>query len=218
MNAKVYEIGKDGRMVESISRFDNLEPGTVIQWGGNMAFPVTNFCILAKLPAGNYGTQYECYNMDRPENNARLQRVEARSIKSPDDPAIWHSQHYFIQSETVPAETVAQCLADHKAQRAAFDKRVNELKTEDDRLESIGRELWPTLLGDCPAVIVAEHHKNESDSMSDYFASRVTERVILAASSHKRDIFSEFRKAAGKIPETRHLETAPAKPADADEY
>lgn len=55
------------------------------------------------------------------------------------------------------------------------------------------------------AVIVAEYHKDESDSMTDYFAHTTTETIIIGYSMHKKDLFSEMRKAAARIPETAHL-------------
>jgi hypothetical protein len=55
------------------------------------------------------------------------------------------------------------------------------------------------------ALIVAELEKDESDSMTDYFATSTARVVALAWSSHKRDIFSEMRKAAAKFESTQHL-------------
>lgn len=55
------------------------------------------------------------------------------------------------------------------------------------------------------AAIVAELEHDESDSMSDYFATRTFRRVFLAWSAHARDLFSETRKAAATFAETAHL-------------
>lgn len=217
MKTRVFEMGKNGGLVPLLEKFTDLKNGTMIEWGGNVAFPVTRFCILRKNE-GDWGVSYDCFNVDKPEVNALLQRVEARSIRLEDDPELWHSQHYFIQPEIANDETVASYLLQHYNQKKAFDQRNSELQAEADALEATGRELWPSLLGDCPAVIVAEKHHNDSDGMTDYYGSHITKRVILASSSHKRDIFSEMRKAAALLPETKHLSTPPAKPADADDY
>jgi hypothetical protein len=54
-------------------------------------------------------------------------------------------------------------------------------------------------------AIIAELQQDESDSQSDYFASRTTTTIVLALSSHGKDLFSEMRKAAALMPETAHL-------------
>ena len=55
------------------------------------------------------------------------------------------------------------------------------------------------------AAIVAEHHEDASDIQSDHYAHKTTERVWLAWSRHKRDLFAEMRKAAATFDETHHL-------------
>jgi hypothetical protein len=55
------------------------------------------------------------------------------------------------------------------------------------------------------ACIVAEYETDQSDMMTDYFATRTETQVPLAWSRHKRDVFSEMRKAAATFKPTRHL-------------
>lgn len=55
------------------------------------------------------------------------------------------------------------------------------------------------------ALIVAERHVDQSDSMTNYFASRTDPVLCLAWSKHTRNLFPELRKAAAKAPETAHL-------------
>ena len=62
--------------------------------------------------------------------------------------------------------------------------------------------------------IVAEYLRDDSDPMTDYFGHTTTETVILGWSKHSRDIFSELRKFANKIPETAHFATAPEPATD----
>jgi hypothetical protein len=57
------------------------------------------------------------------------------------------------------------------------------------------------------AVIVAELHRDTSDTLSDYHGSEVEKFVVLAWSKHTRDLFSEMRQAADRYPETQHLGT-----------
>jgi len=173
--------------------------------GGNQAWSPTRYCILARIETERGSVFYDCYNLDKPENNDHLHRVENWAIKQENDPSLWHGQHYFIQDEIESPEAVEAYKHDHLAQAQAKKQAQDEKTAELDRLEAIGRELWPRLIGPCKAVIVAEHEKNTSDGMSDYYGSITTARVILAPSKHTRDLFAEMRKAAERIPETQHL-------------
>jgi hypothetical protein len=55
------------------------------------------------------------------------------------------------------------------------------------------------------AAITATYEVDQSDSMTDYFATSTEKRVFLAWSKHTKDLFSEMRKAARLLPETAHL-------------
>jgi hypothetical protein len=73
--------------------------------------------------------------------------------------------------------------------------KLAKAQAEGDRLAAIGAALAPDLLGDCPALIVAEHHIDASDAQTDYSGHRTDRRVILARSGHKRHLFPEMRRA-----------------------
>lgn len=71
-----------------------------------------------------------------------------------------------------------------------------------------GEALWQALgLDKAKAFIVAEWREDRSDTMTDYFASRTTKRIILAASAHNRNLFPEMRKACESWPEVAHMAT-----------
>jgi hypothetical protein len=53
--------------------------------------------------------------------------------------------------------------------------------------------------------IIARLQQDECESQSDYFASRTIKTVVLALSTHGKDLFSEMRKAATLYPDTAHL-------------
>jgi hypothetical protein len=75
-----------------------------------------------------------------------------------------------------------------------------------EQLKAIGRERLKTLIPEnAKAVITAELHEDESDSMTDYYGYRIRRTVILGFSNHTKDIFSEMRKYAANFPETAHL-------------
>jgi hypothetical protein len=205
MQSTMYTMNAQGGLTPvDTQAFSDLQPGAVVEWGGNAAWGPTRYCILYRIE-NESGARFQLYNLDNPEKNAVLNSTESWNIKDENDPAVWHSQHYFIQPETIDPETVKRYQADHEAQRKAFTDKNDAAKLEADRLEALGRELWPSLIGECPAVIIAELEQDVSDSQTDYFASRTVGRVILAPSRHTRDLFPEMRKAAEILPETSHL-------------
>lgn len=94
------------------------------------------------------------------------------------------------------AQTKAYAEADEKEKERI---RVEEVKT-------IGSKRFAEILPEnAQAVIVAKLKQDQSDSQTDYFASRTTRTVILGFSTHKRDIFSEMRKHASNFEETAYL-------------
>ena len=73
-----------------------------------------------------------------------------------------------------------------------------------------GREIaLKTGVESAKALIVAEHEVDESDSMTDYFATKMTQLVVLGTSKHTRDLFGEMRTLAGRFDKTAHLAIPP---------
>jgi hypothetical protein len=89
------------------------------------------------------------------------------------------------------------------------DEKRKERQTEqehNEQLKAIGKERLQTLIpADTKAVIIAELHADESDSMTDYFSYKTVRTVILGFSNHTKDFFSEMRKYAFNFEETAHL-------------
>jgi len=102
-------------------------------------------------------------------------------------------------------ETV-EILAKAQVKRVdAMEKERAEEKRREE-VRAVGREwLEKNLPKDAQALIVARLKQDESDSQTDYFASRTTQTVILGFSKHKRDIFSEMRKYASNFEGTAYL-------------
>jgi hypothetical protein len=74
------------------------------------------------------------------------------------------------------------------------------------QLRAIGRERLKTLIPqNAKAIIVAELHEDESDSMTDYYGYRTRRTVILGFSNHTKDLFPEMRKHAANYEETAYL-------------
>lgn len=131
-------------------------------------------------------------NPDIPDTMAEDWAAEARRMELP-----------FVADH---AEIYA---AARQARDDAWKRRQEEQAEAKRRADEYAAEIAPKIPADAKAVIVAEFRRDDSDTMTDYFAS-VTERtIILAFSSHTRDLFPELRKAARNHPETAHLADAP---------
>ncbi|NDV57937.1 fusion protein [Bacteroides sp. 519] len=99
----------------------------------------------------------------------------------------------------------------------AIVRKAQEKKAEDERkaeqerirtegIRAIGRKRLAEILpNDAMAMIVGRLKQNDSDSMTDYYASSVQRTVILGFSKHTRDLFSEMRKYAGNFEGTAYL-------------
>ncbi|MDR2409507.1 MAG: fusion protein [Bacteroidales bacterium] len=94
--------------------------------------------------------------------------------------------------------------AEYKA-REEQEARQKE-QERDGQLKAIGRERLKTLIPEnAKAVIIAELHENESDSMMDYYGYSTQKTVILGFSNHTKDLFSEMRKHAFNFEGTAYL-------------
>ena len=199
-------MGRGGALVpidESAGR--GLAVGTVLHWGGNMGWSERDFCVLVATES-EFGGWYDCFDMDEPEKNATLLRVEFASVKRSDDPSVWHSQHFFLTDRNCTLEQCAGFLAEHKRQAAALEASKTAAANEAERLREIGRRVWAQCWPKGARwAIVAERIVDDSDVQTDYFADHAEETIILAPSFKGRDDFAEMRKAALAIEETRHL-------------
>jgi len=108
--------------------------------------------------------------------------------------------------EFMPEEETTELLAKAQAKRVdAMEQERAEEKCREE-VRAVGRQwLEKNLPQDAQALIIARLKQDESDSQTDYFASRTTRTVILGFSKHKRDIFSEMRKYAGNFEGTAYL-------------
>jgi len=95
-----------------------------------------------------------------------------------------------------------------KAEKIADEKRKEKQKLLEvhEQLRAAGlQRLEKIVPDDVKAVIIAELHEDDSDSMTDYFSYHSIRTVILGFSTHTRDIFSELRKYAAHFEETACL-------------
>ncbi len=119
----------------------------------------------------------------------------------------------------VPESDIAARMAAAR-QHQANDRKAADLAREEEgkaraAFEADAATRIPSW---AKAVIVAELVKDDSDSMTDYFNSKTTRRVILAFSKHTRDLFSEMRAAARNHAETAFLADAPESAEHREKY
>lgn len=116
-------------------------------------------------------------------------------------------------------EAVAVKLSESKAASIARQKAAEtERQAQAAAVTAFRDKYRDKIPADAQAVIVAELEHDESDSMTDYFNTRTSRCVILAFSTHKRDLFSEMRKAAANFAETVHLVDAPESAEHREKY
>lgn len=129
--------------------------------------------------------------------------MERHHIANPHETIIyWHPD----KTRAAPAAVCADLFA-----RAQEAERVRALKTrearrrlEEDRsqFQEFLREKKPA---EAKAILVAELRQDESDSMTDYFSSRVARCVFLGFSKSARNSFPEMRKLAAAYGPTAKL-------------
>ncbi|GHV15538.1 hypothetical protein FACS1894179_11210 [Bacteroidia bacterium] len=156
--------------------------------------------VIHKITHNDYGYHYHLINL------RTLDLQQSRIIK-PLSQKFGIGMYYDENNiEFMPEAEVADLYAKAKAKQDA--KRDAE-KKEDERREAvkvIGRKwLQENLPSEAQALIVARLKQDESDSQTDYYASRTQCTVILGFSKHKRDIFSEMCKYASNFEGTAHL-------------
>lgn len=118
-------------------------------------------------------------------------------------------QTVYPQDKWKTPEQVQQLVKDaEEKQDQNVRKAAQERKEREARNEVFYQDAEKRLPANAKAVIVAELVQNESDIMTDYFGSTTTRTVILAFSTHTRDLFPEMRKAALNFSETEHLYSA----------
>ena len=198
----IYNMNLETGKLEAIDCSDknNLPVGTVLHMHG---YNEPEFVIVEKVGIDTkwgYGAKYRTINID----DLNYGQHEASNLS-------WESEkkleiHTAITERVLTADEVRELVSKADIKKAASDTYRANAEIERARLEAIGRELFkkhiPT---DAQALIIAECHVDNSDLMSDYHGHTTKETIIIGYSMHKKDLFSEMRKAAARIPETAHL-------------
>ena len=116
---------------------------------------------------------------------------------------------YYNEGETMETDElnnlvieVAQLTKERQA--AELQRKANEDTARAEAIER-GKAIIPAIPASVKAVIVADLMEDDSDIMTDYFASHSTKTIYLAFSTHTRNLFDEMKKAALNCVDTMHL-------------
>lgn len=209
MKTKIFRIG--GKGLERIDvpenhAKNNLSIGTVLQLQG---YSCPKYVIVENRGISerfsSYGSRYLCVNL----SDYTFKQEDAvclRYISEKKDQRI----QMYITDKILPSDNVLEIWEKAKTKEAA--QKSQQVKDEEQaKQEEIkGREILAQHIpSNAKALIIAELEVDNCDLMTDYFSTKRGNLVVLGWSKHQRDLFSEMRKHAHKIPETAHLATKP---------
>jgi len=205
MTGKTYNInfGKGKLEAIEVDSKNNLPIGTVLHLYG---YDEPEFVIVKNLGVHekfkNYGARYQTVRID-----TYTQRThDAMSLSWPEDGR--KGIHTEITSRVLSKEETTDIWEKSEELRKTAELKQADAERKYAELVEKGKVLFEKYIPeDTKALIVAERHIDESDPMNDYYHASTAETIILAWSKHTKDLFSEMRKAALKIPETEHLGT-----------
>ena len=185
---------------------NSLKIGTVLHLNG---YDCPNYVIVK-----NHGI-----SENFPENGAKYLTVKLEDFTQSQSDAVvlkYLSEkkdgriRMYITDEVKSSDEVLSIWEKSEAKRVEREKTQKEAEEERQRLIIKGKELFAKYIpANAKALIIACCDIDDSDLMTDYFSHKTTETVILGYSKHTRDIFSEMRKHADKIEETKHFANVP---------
>lgn len=206
----IYKIGSNGLErtdVPENHKKNELPIGTILQLNGydNPRYVIVKNLGISERFSG-YGSRYLTVKLED-FSFAQHEAFSMDHIADKKDNRI----HMYFTDEVMPADEVLEiwekAQQKEKAQKEAQAKAAEIAKVKEAR----GRELFAKFIPEtAQALIVAECEIDKCDLQTDYFATSTSQTVILGFSKHKRDIFSEMRKFADRIPETAHLKEPPS--------
>lgn len=109
----------------------------------------------------------------------------------------------------------AAAEAVHRAEMSAAQEKRDK---EREAAAAFAIEAAEKMPADARAVMVATMEIDDCDTMTDYFNVKSGRSIILAWSTHTRDLFPEMRKAALNHPDTAHLAEAPESAEHREKY
>lgn len=140
MRHAIYEMGAKGGLVKidvpANSIKNNLAPGSVLHWGGNMGFPAQDFAVIRREDA-SFGVFYDTIGL----RDYSSHRVEGYGIKAASDPSVWHGQHFFLTEQQLSADEILDLIDKNKAKKIADEatstQAANRFAAEVARLRAL---------------------------------------------------------------------------------
>lgn len=140
--------------------------------------------VVHKITHSDYGYQYHLINL-------RTLDMHQSNIIKPLSQKFGIGMYYDEKNiRFMTNEEVAELYTKAQDKKQQEKEEAEKQRKEREAVEVVGRAwLEQHLPQDTQALIIACLKQDESDSQTDYFASRTTRTVILGFSKHKRDIF-----------------------------
>lgn len=209
METKIYRIGGNGleRIDVPENHAKNILPvGTVLQLQG---YSCPKYVIVENLGISerfvSSGATYLSVNL----NNYTTTQHEAVTLRYLSEKKDGRIQVY-ITDEVLSADETLKAWEKAKAKEKAAKEQQAEAEEIAKQEEARGRKIFAEHIpNNAKSLIVAELEIDDCDLMTDYFATKRGKLVVLGWSKHNRDLFSEMRKHAHKLPETAHLAAKP---------
>ena len=180
-----------------------LTKGTILQLNG---YDNPRYVIVKNMGIDEkwgHGAKYLTVNIDKPATGYHdASGLEFLANKTS------NMIQMYITTEMMPEKQVDElyrlALENEAKAKVAADaagvKRNAALEKGKVWVEA-NRPLW------AKAVIVGYKEIDDCDMQSDYFNTQSGDTYLLAWSKHTKDVFSEMRKAAANLEETKHLAT-----------
>lgn len=208
---QLYSLGSGRMQPISVEDKNNLPVGRVLLLNGyeNPSYAIVKNLGVSKDFPG-YGATYQTVNLQGPP---MLHRHEAFSMEWIANKKDGRIQMYITDEFASVADLHTQAIENERTktenQAIAVDKRNQDIERGKQLIEA-KMPKW------AKAVIVGYQEFDDCELQTDYFATKSGALHILAWSKHTRDIFSEMRKAAVNLEETKHLAIPPETDSNGD--
>lgn len=176
VTTQILEMGQNGKLIPvNTENMTDLQPGTKLHWGG----PSEHDSIILSKKVNSFGVTYMA--VDPNDKQLFSHFINAYQIKRRDDPTLLHSQHYFLTGETLNPAEVDKLKTEAEAFKLKRDKEAKEAELIRQEKIAKGKKIFERLKpAGAKALIIAEYEKDDSDIMTDYFATKTEDRIILA--------------------------------------
>ncbi|MGN6440202.1 MAG: hypothetical protein ACTHMM_26990 [Agriterribacter sp.] len=196
--AKFDTMNEAGQLPEN--RVYEIKRGQLLRFDGYGYHMEVRYVVYDIQPT-NFGPNYKCIDL---KENSFCINGRPRPVSEQFGIGTYYDEGEIMAEDELNnlVIEVAQITKEREAEQLGQEREANQA-----RIEAIER--GKAIIGAIPesvkAVIVADLMEDDSDLMTDYFASHSIKTIFLAFSTHTRDLFEEMRKAAVNCDDTKHL-------------